>query len=648
VEFEPQVDLLLKEFQSVGRPMAVVSLSPHTDLALEDRGISARTISSYIAKDRIEELGERNFAIVEAITRSLDREIHAVLQQKDVLPFRPAWCNYFYLKILFDSISIPLLEIESVLRAEEPDEVYSFAPVQSPILPDLSWGLESTYSHAIRVLCSELGNHHREIGWQVPRRLPPVLPPRSLARMVFHRTKDIPWLGRLSAIARAAKNSGRRRRIPALLRRRRGQGRDRPWVFFSDEYNMGPILVEAIEKTDRPIFLWRDEAGPVAIRKSSNHDPGSGAPSQMAGLVQELRVAWTGMRVDREFRAALRQDGRDMFPVLEDRLARQFVEGTVEATQVFCKTTDWVAKERPAAALFSVAATVRQRAAAMACRMAGVPVVISPHGSAGHVEQRILYYLDYAIADVYLAYGPGMAAHIRSAYGVPPAIVAVGAPMIDRLGARQRSREALCRALHLDPTRKVVMYVITAMDSTHRYVGRRQAHDCEALRIQREIVSVFPKHPQIQFILKAHPERGEIGERVSPIETILRRMQLPNVRVVLQPSFPELVNLPDALIVDLPSTPVFEFAARAARIYSFNDTLRWDPHGLESFQRRAFATSDLTRFVHQLDADLASGRAFAYENVDPTFLRDFVLPVPGRSSEMAVDAVEEACGQKRY
>ena len=162
--------------------------------------------------------------------------------------------------------------------------------------------------------------------------------------------------------------------------------------------------------------------------------------------------------------------------------------------------------------------------------------------------------------------------------------------------------------------------------------------DSDYFAIQKRIVSVFHDFPDLQFIVKLHPNPSY---PLSPIVQLAADLGIDNCLFVRDMMLSEVLPLGDLFINDSPTTTLLQMLTTGKRVLVFNHpALQWEDGALELLRRSAILSDDLAEFLHLLRDHLASRRFGPLETDDGEFLRRYGTCLgDGRSAERVVAAL---------
>jgi hypothetical protein len=647
VEFADQATPALRLLG--GAEERIIALTPHAEYALDRLGVPYRRPEDYYDEERLEGLGIGNFQVVERLCTFLDEYWQRAMPYFADHSLRPAWSCVYELKMLYDAITIRLFQLQGILDCERPARVVFYRTAEEAFGEDLRWQKhESIYSHVLQLLCRVRGIEAVGIEWHPPSEpTSPGRKPAAAKEWVKRGLKNLLERGGVWPTIELYRKVGLRMALPGLLSRLFRLGHPKGAVLFNSlDYGVPWVLASLLDRKDLDLWLWREGEAPQRFGRLPSLKI-SLAPEGISPLTDRmLDEAWLALRTESEFRRFFISQGLDWFGLVESRL--HFFSTTVLQRLAYFhqQASSWLRQMRLAAVVSCPTVGPWRRTLIRAAKENGIPVIVLPQGEVGSHFVPINYYIDPIVADWYLAYGPGVVEYLYSHY---PSLqktmkaIPTGAPMIDGL-RRAPGRSELCRRFGLDPTRRIVIYVLTTILGNQRYISYHGWSDSEYFRITKHIMSLFTAYHDIQLVLKVHP--NEAHPR-SPLVEYVQDQGLRNCKIVGAYPFDQMVNLADMFIMDVSTTALLQMMTTDTPIYIFNNLFRWEPEALEALRKRVYLFDDLDAFCQQLDMDLRSGRCFERLLVDRTFLQLYGVPEEGTAAERCAQAIREiALGQQ--
>ncbi len=605
----------LDTWNLLARPLdqrSIVALTPHAAYALEKTGAAFTTVESATDIREIEDRGIHNFARVESFCDAIDRAVQSCLPVARQGHLRPASSMFFFMKILFDSVSLRLAELQPVIKEKRPHRVSLCRPQNSTYDERLFWYDESAYSRVVQLL-SEMSD----------------TPVDEVDPVSESDSSHGPWRRHQNGLKARSRRALVRAKVTlcglaTVLRGscRFGVDRTQRIVFGTRGYGLDGVVSFLLRNSHASPWIWEEHTTPYPIREWPIPTTRNGTLPPTAPHVDACARAWEILERDRRFRDIFRDDEITWFGLVEPRLRSFVCESIPKYASAYLEAKRQLKQIRPIAFVPGMTISLWSRAVCAAARTLGIPVVGIHHGEIGTHHLPIFYYTDLSVADWYLVGGKGVARYIERHYPESTKTRVVGLPMLDQLSSSRQNRNAIAGALGLDPTRRVVVYNMTTLDGNYRYATGRQPPDGRQFEIHRRMLDLFVRFPKVQFVFKAHPARGA---RASPIETVISDQKPSNCTVVWKQSFVDLLGLADAFVIDCPSTSLLQMASTDTPIYIFNDWFQWEPEAVEAIRKRAFLYENLDEFCSSFARDLATGACFARQKTDRSLWKMYAV-----------------------
>jgi len=404
---------------------------------------------------------------------------------------------------------------------------------------------------------------------------------------------------------RAAPDARRRRAAPAL-RPRRAFRRGRPRILLLDEGYAIPDIAAELRRNRADVRLWLP---PFPLAEKA-HMVGLDLPAPL------FRIA-----------------GVDLGPALAERLRRLAVEELAQDAAALRGAEAAIRRDRPDALLASTYAAPAAKAAAVAARRAGVPTVVARHGELPLKTMPLSPYQDLDVVAWALCWGDWEAGFVDRYAPQPVATAVVGSPLVERAAATALPRDAARRELGLRDDEIGVLFVRTSMSGDSWFAGHRTPPDLAHLRHQIEVVSSLSAARGLRTIVK------ELAVAPGPLEEWAARAGAA-ASFVRGLGFADLVNGPDAVVLDFPSTTLVQALLGTGRVYVVGHPVTvWEPGvvaHLERFGVRFVAPDEVGA---RLEADLEAGLLGAPEPFAPEAYEPLSADGPGTAASRAADAV---------
>jgi hypothetical protein len=278
---------------------------------------------------------------------------------------------------------------------------------------------------------------------------------------------------------------------------------------------------------------------------------------------------------------------------------------------------------------------------ARAAREASVPVIVYQHGGAyGYSHSYAHEITALKWADYFLAYGDAVAAYFnekRADAGsqVYARSIPVGSARLDAIGRAVVSRRE-SRSMPRPPR---VVYVC------HRRTGRNRRIpycDYDSNRYwqwQKQIVEVFRRHPEVEFIVRPFPS----NQWFNPIVDYLRALDLHNCRVETRRAFSSLVGETDLFLLDFDGTSMLEalITDKPIIVFAEQESTWFRPPALDLLEKRVVYARSLEDYLRHIEEAL-SKQVWKEPVTSDEFLRAHGTHLNGgKSAERAARAITE-------
>jgi hypothetical protein len=602
----------------------IVALSPWSAYQLQRGHVPFSAPQDYVAMADREGLGDRNLERTEQLVTTIDAALTKSLNG-DGHGFRPAYGEFFYLKVLLDAVSCRILELRSIIVATNADSVAYFPmPATAPIPQRLDFMAEPIYSVLIPRVANAEGCRLRELN-QTRMPFPPPLNPRRMTA-----TKAIKNLATIVEPAMAGMTStGRTTTVLAL----------------------DSCLNNELARSQRHrLIVWRAGSsralslGGLPRLLDARVDVGS--PSQDV-LERSWEQLWNGAGLQRLFV----QDGIDYGDLLEAKLRYLVTDVAPSRVRLQAASTELLRRWAVDVVLAYSYAQGPERAVAQAARNAGIPVVLYDHGAWGYFDFPLERHLDAGMADYRLVWGDGVQAHVERRYPGSLTSFAVGGAMLDPLigrapSLRRKARIRLCRRHGFDASRPVVVYCATSISTNMQYAGHLAVPDMVYVENQMRIVRFLGRFPAIQVMIKLHPSPFYPQP---PLADLIKDEGLSNCRIVSKVPFTDLLDIADLFVIDSPTTTLLQtLTTPTPVIVLMNAAMKLEQEAVESLERVAFVTDRFDHLEDEIERRLRTGILGVHRTPDSQFMRSYGTYLhDGRSAERAVATLDHIVEENR-
>ncbi len=602
--------------RSMGKGADVVALTPMAAYELEHRDIPFTQPHDYVAATDWERVGDVNLRRTERLTEMIDVAITSTLGG-DHPYFRPAYCEFFRLKVLMDALGLRVQEIVRIIDAKSPSQVtfFDYSPHQTQ--GRLDFMAEPIYSRLIPRVAAAAGvpvAAHSAEAWD---------------------TAPAEW-GRRFRIRRVAETLASLA-LPALggLRTRR----DATSILVLDS----TLVQRLVTSRAHRVIVWR--AGSSRALALGRRPMILGAsPAHGYSIATSMDRAWS------DFSSSVgddlfMQDGLELKDLLEPKLHHLFRQIVPAHHLTYQRAANAIRNWNVALVFASSFSEGSERAVAQAAHATGVPVVAYDHGAEGYFHFPIDEHLDSGIADYRLVWGEGVRRQVLRRYAKGAEPITVGAATLDPLlqtkaATRRSNRSRLLRRLGFDDSRKVVVYCATNLTSHMRYASRLIVPDNLYFANQLRILRVLLEFPRHQLLLKIHPSTYYPR---APIENFLRDQGRADVRIVSEVPLSEVLDIADLFVNDSPTTTLLQMLTSPAPVIAFTQpAMELEADCLEALSGAAFVTDKMEVLERELRRRLESGSLDGERDPTAAFLKDYGTYLnDGKSAQRVVAAIQD-------
>ena len=625
IELPGQISIALKERSRHGQgdPL-LLALTPHVEYSLQQADESYVRPEDYHSESDIDQVGLADLANLGEFCRAMDRSLQnrwPLLKDKNLAPTQMHW---YYLKILFNSISIKAFITRRILETTNPEEVLYFSTRREPVSDHLFFVRESAWSRVIPQVCETLGIPCRAIGTGTD---PSVLNIRCGHRRksAFHQMVSSWRHFGASHGGRTVANTvfGLKSKLSLPLERKINDSTKRTVMALGDGYSLGLLLRRIEEQDEFNLLFWDVRRSKPPIFKSRSQGDKIARWPRSRPSSRELRLTarqlWAEVSNDPQVVQHLKFSGVDCRSVASERLHHFVTTVVPEIVHLHLLGHSLVKQVRPVAVLDAIPAEGRIRGIVQGAQAEGVPLVIYRHGdTGGHIwmngqNSGIIENIELQIASHVLTFGDGDVQFLEKHRRPETRLVPIGSAVLDvvKRGPVRENRGSLFGSFGLDPAKYTVMYVPTTMDGNIRAAPFRGRSPSRMFHLERSIVEALSEYPQNNLVVKLqysshHP--------TSPIASWVRDKKLDNVRILDEP-FQSLIGMADLFITDYPSTSFLEMLTTDKPILVCGHDLpkkfdpdRWHPSMLEMWSERVEYSDDLNEFLNLLRSYLRDGR----------------------------------------
>ena len=664
IELPGQIGRALKSVRRRGlTSFSLLALTPHVEYALEKLGQPYKRPEDYHSEQDIHQVGLDDLRVLDRFRETVDGFLSERWELLGQHGIRPARLNWYYLKLLFNSVSIRAFITARILSAERPGLVLYFGTRTEAVQRELFFVRESAWSRVIAAACNSMDFPCEALGsnndpsvlnrWRGVQRKGLRGTSIKLARKILGPS----FLRRLRS-GYISMNRGGRKLVPSLSRH--GFSPRPGLLTLERSHSLEHLLSQVHRRGKFNVFHWEGHkswpSGHLNGAKAPNVTLPQGSMPPRTALAEQATELWKEVRALPELAELFHPYGVDCFPIIERRLRRFFAVDLPILLETVLRARAFLSSQRPIAVLASTMGDPQRHAMALAAKKEGIPFVVYRHGACvSFAEMKqwlapVIEHNDLRTADYVLAFGRGDRDYMETVDGDRAEIVAVGSAHLDHLKkpVHPSTRQRLLRGYGLDPGKSTVMYVPTVMDGNIRSAPYRARSPATMFEMERRIVEAFGEFPNIQFVVKLP---SSAFNPTSPIAQWIKDQNLRNCVVITDP-FSHLLAMADMFVLDLPSTAFLEALTTDKPIlYTGHESpLPWEPleqhpNILGMWKERIAYADDLEVFLELLRTYLTEERFQPVES-ENTLLKQYGTHLDdGRSAERAHQFLESLAAQ---
>ena len=618
-ETEPELERLLGWSRQQGTKLRLVALTPEADWAAESRGVPYQTIEELCSEEELLARGLQNFEVTEQLCAVFDRHLHAAAETVPWLQHFSLRYAFYHTKILLDALLHRTLTLKRALEILDPVTVVGFDPdarLRHDVLP------RSVSALLLPVMASSMG----------------------VAMVSLQRPADLrqpcaePLWKRVSQLA---------------ARVRRVQERLTP-VSTGFEREGATLVLTGYWSDWEVLEAWVARGGRVMDQHEVSRQIAATSlrSFEASRLESVLETFWSTLSGDESARAFFRIDGVNLLPVIEQRL-RELTLGLLRRYTRWAAAMDQIFDTVPDPVVFgSVFVSMEDIACAVVARLKSIPTVTSQHGGfIGYPDVPMLKFSEPQLSDYCLCYGEGVCEEIRRVVSgdirQPDAPVtqpvAVGSASLDRLCARSQRLVHGRRARH--PSRgRTVVYVPTLLMGDRRYFSRHIFPDIWYWRLQREVIRLCSRFPDVRLLVKRYP-RDNVQ---NPIEAWIRHEGIRNCHVLRRAPLSDVLDQADLFIIDSPATTLLQALTTSKQILVYADHryMRFHPEAVARLTARATFSTTRVEFLRDIERALHAPDWSLPEPIHTDFLRAYGTYLhDGGSAQRAVHVLRQVANR---
>jgi hypothetical protein len=582
LETEAQVKDCLSWLDDIEDEKKIIALTPFAMHELDKQNVHYKIIEEYYSSEELYKLGIDNFKKVEKLCGIID---NILMKEKEILNkyrITPALFSFYYLKIIYDAVTIRLFHLNKLIQNEMPDaivfyegEKYPFGQVtEAPYL--FFDNRESIYSHLLslegwksRII--KKPSVHEDSYQNAKKEVHAINIPDKLKNWITRN----PLMSDLAVIFMKNGISGEFNYFKTFLI----TNEKTPVIIFGGGYNWDDCLDELQREGMIPRYRVSDNFH--WLNKS------------LKSKLQPMKMAWDNLSKDKEFNNFFEYYDQNFLPVLESRL--QYITEEITSACIFSYDyfTRLIADKEIKAVISSTFSTPEGHTIAKAAHNAGIPVITWQHGGYGEMDHPILYYTELISSDAHFVFGDGVQKYLEQPAKVSGTkIITVGSSSLDK--TRNDTVEFKAKS------KKTILYITSAIMQNYSNVSAFPPfEDNHFWNTQKEIINILGKYKDFNIILKQHPTNVI---RDTPIRPYVAGKTFNNFSFIKkEQSINELISVADVIIIDFPFTTILQALTTSKPIFVYLGHIHFDEDACCLLGKRAIYSKDLIDFNDKLN-----------------------------------------------
>lgn len=616
LETKSQVINFLQYLDEIVGEKIIIALSPFAMYELDKHGIPYKIPEEYYNPKELYEMGIENFQKIEDFCNIIDNIILKSCQSAKKRKITPALFNFFNLKVIYDSITVRIFHLSSIINMEKPDFVYIYNNEKYPFgchenAPFIHFdNRESLYAQLMELKDWKVNVKILQSNSKFEKE-------KGTKRKKFILKNIFVMLLRYSELSDFARILSKRGIFDFFkwLKYSISQSEKCAIALMETGYNWDESIIELQAKQIGPIYRIRYDLFQLLNSEKNSIN---------------LETAWNEIQGSQNFLNFFVYDNIDFFPIIKDRI--QFlVEKLTTACIITAQDTEELIKERKIKALISSKIVYcLEHSAARVAHNRGIPVITWQHGAYGATHHPIVNYMDLISSDFHFVFGNG----VREQYFQPAKLygtelVPIGSASLDKLKIRFSKRK------HTLNSKKIVLYITSNLYQNNPYISTYPPFSDNLFwETQKAIIDILGKHNEYSIIMKLHPSSfykdPEICSYVN--DKPFKNFQF----IKTEKSTIELLSLADIIVGDFPSTTLLQSLTTTKPVFVYMGHLCFDRKAYQLLENRAVCHEKLEDFVSELD-DYLYNEKYSKDLFNKEFLEMF-----GTTSEKSLAAERAA------
>jgi hypothetical protein len=562
--------------RSIGGTQVLVATTPDACWELEKQHIPYQSIETYYDPHKIYTQGMENYQKVDHLCSDIDAMLWEIFPSLKKIGFLPAKDNFYYVKILYDNLSLRIHLLQTIIFQEKPCRIITFSSsTEGQSTTTESQDLPFVFEDNVYTIVARMD------GWECQT--------RQVIRSTGSGKKEI--APSYFPVPRSAKNFLKRHPglfIPLFSLKNYGFRKTLQMIFYQLRNSC---------RSNNSLFLLRQEPSWSSIIFRLYQEG-----FQIFFLPEKEDIHRTGMILRKDLDEKISDcllpyatiQNIDISDILIDRF-HAIIQNYLEYIPILSGITETlIRKHQPVAFLCSEKATFDEHLSAHIAQSNNIPVIAWQHGD-GPFYPPMQVYVEIMNSDIHLSYGPG---HQKMLQKAPDnhfncQIESVGSSILENLYATGSE----------SGNRRKILYVTTGLYYNKLYVNSFPVNDNTQWKNQKEILRVLGTSG-IPTIFKLNPDNYE--NRF--MHEYINKNQFNTITPVRhEKPFLELLCDADVVICDYPSTPVIESIAAKKTVFVLLSAPYLRDEALTLLKKRVYWSDTIEGFTRMI-ADYLENR----------------------------------------
>jgi hypothetical protein len=617
LENKDQVVDCLTWVHEVKDDLVIIALSPSAMYELEINGLSYEIPEKYYGPDELYNLGLNNFEAVEKICTIIDSEIQQCNPEFQSLNIKPALFSFYSIKIFYDAILIRIFQLSKICMYEKPSIIYVYSSQKYSFGADASAPYllfnhsESLYSQLLALSDWNFSVKDLTITSNCKEKNCKLNIPYFSSNI---KVKSKVWLTKRPLLYGLALIIQKKSTIgPAhWLQQNLFHKKSTPILLYGAGYNWDESYDCLIAESIHPIYRTLDNFD--WLNRAKNLDLAS------------LNEAWIELEANSELKHFFFFNNVDFSTIVKDRFEYLVKRMSIACLMAVHETMSFIEQKGIEAVISSTLSTCVGHSVAQAAHNSKIPVITWQHGGYGMTKSHpLIAYCDFINSDYHFVFGDGVIdCHHNDAEKYGTMLVSIGNSSLESMFSNSTNvKEGIVKRIN-------ILYATSSyLENDLNISTYPPISDNLFWRTQKSIVDLLGEHPQKSITIKLHPSTS--GTHV--LESYVSDKGYSNFTFIRnEKSFPELLQMSDMIVIDLPFTTILQALPTKKPIFVYTGHVHYNSKAHRLLSKRAICLQDLNEYLYQLDKYLDDGEYNADLN-NTDFMEQYGLSSNKESSK---------------